>query len=792
MKKNPTLVVVLIIIAITAVVFGGFFVYKYSATKTQPVVQNNLNILEVQYREKITVPDIGNDNELKNYQMFIKLDTMSLIQEHSLSFDCSNIYFTDIQGTKIPFWLADGQCYSKDSIFWLNIPSIAPHESKTIYVYYGNKNIASSSSYDKVFPAQNTQGLVAGYFLGPLIMGKDFSGYGRNGNEDFFSGQYQEYMMDAPTFNHWGCGGEYDYRACDQSDFNSVNFTAPSPAGADFSQGTMEMWVNPYVVVSDNYQRIISDSNNSMELGIKPDGGLYFYPSQAGGENYNLVKNALSDGTWKHIVVTWDFAKKESTFYINGKKRANDIENVPAHWTQKTKIGDKWKIGEFAFAGELSGLRIYSKVLGEQDVANAYISDSQSAIGPQIVLGKEEVVSKAGKMPSPFDNNGDIEKLTITDKINLTRHYSVPTEGDGINSDSQMLSESGKYSGFTYNSNHVYLVSKNGDMQNENVIFGVPSHLDAYSGTPISVKGSFLLAYIGLKISDPALIKNLYVELGSGGAGWLNSMAENTNGNFIDSFIPTAYACGVGSYVPIGNSELDFVKAQSGIYWYALKTPILASNADTLQISYIPNGKEGFLSIGLADMLFQDESQNFVRINQGSGQSDNYYAYLAPEENGKIEFKQDGQNKNLLLLFENQGHDAFKIDQDSLNYIRTVYRETIKNINIRDSGGNILYSIPMEDIKNNILGKTIEPTSEISMSVPLNSLSDNASYWITLEYDKSNPAISADQNQRKIIHWTLGDNPYFYPLPAKNWSDGTLYELDINGAGKMSFIAPAT
>ena len=792
-KKKSIWVWALIVMGLF--VLAGFAYYEiYKSPQTgNSISQQNANALKVQYREKITLPNINNNDKLVNYQAFIKLDTLSLIQDHKLSLDCSNIYFKDAEGTKIPFWLADGQCYNKNSIFWLSIPSIAPNESKVLYVYYGNESISSTSNFNQVFP-QNNQGFVAGYFLGPLVMGKDFSGHGNNGNEKIFSSNYQYWQNNGgPTFNHWGCGsgGDANYdayqRSCDQSDFNSVNFPAPAPKGVDLSQGTIEMWINPYVVASENYQKIISDSNNSIELGIQPNGNLYFYPSQAVGKNYNSIGNALTAGSWTHLVVTWNFATKKTTFYINGKERTNDIENTPALWTQKTQIGDQWKIGGFAFAGELSGLRIYSKVLSDQEIANHYIDNNQAAVGPQITLGGEELVSKTGKLLNPFENNADVGKIPTTNNISLAPHYSDPKEGDGVNEDSG-YNATGKYGGFLYNNIPVYLVSKNDDKPN--IIFGVPSHFDAYSGTPMSIKGSFLLTHVGLKINDPSLIKNLYVELGSG--GWYGNMSyNNKRGSLFDLLIPTAYACGGGGYASIGKSDLNFVETQAGIYWYVLKTPILAFNANELQVSYIPNGKEGFLSVGVSDMIFQDENQNFVRIAP-TNQSSSYNAYLAPEENGKIEFKQDGQNKNLLLLFENQGKDAFTIDNDSINSIQTIYGQTIQNINIRDSVGSVVNSISMQDIKNNILGKTIQPGAQASMLITLNNLSNNASYWITLQYigNASYTGTLVDQNQKKAIHWTIGNDQYFYPFTSTQWADGTLYKLDINGVGIMNFTRP--
>lgn len=786
MKNN---VIRLLFVVVLVVLVGvGIFLYKqyFGKKVVEPVSQGNSNLLNVQYRKKIILPDFGNGKELVNHQVFIKIDTMSLIQGNKLSFDCSNLYFTDFQGKKIPFWIEDSQCYSQDSIFWIKIPNLTPHEEKVIYVYYGNKSITSLSNYDAVFPQQNTEGLVAGYFLGPLVMGKDFSGHGNNGiKSPFFSTGFPalDDWGPAPTFNHWGCEDSW----CESYNYKP-NFTASTSKSVNYSEGTIEMWVNPYVVASENYQKIISDSNGSIELGIQPDGDLYFYPSESGGKNYNLIKNALTKEKWTHIVVTWNFKTKKTTFYINGKKRINDVENVSTFWIQEARVGDLWNIGGFAFAGELSGLRIYSKAMSEQEVTDAYINHNQAAIGPQLVLGEEELMSKSGSLSSPLYNSAKIEQIPTSDKIILTRHYSSPLEGDGIYGDSQERDNEG-YKGFLYENTPVYLISKNDNK--ESVIFGVPSHIDAYSGTLIKTNDTLLLTHIGFKINDPTLIKNLYVQLGSGGVS--DEMSYNSsNKNPLGFLIPVASACGGTNYTEIGGSELNFVEAQLGVYWYALKTPILTLNANTLQVSYVPNEKEGLLSIGLEDMIFQDENQKFVKVAQKASLSNRYYAYLAPEENGKIEFKQDSQSKKLVLLFENQGKDTFKIDEDSINSIESVFYSKILKINIRDNQGKILFSLSMQNIRDNILGKTINPMSNVSLPLPIDNLSNNTSYWITLEYKISRTDIPINQNRRKVIHWTLGNDAYYYPYLSKQWiGDSILSRLDIDSAGTMTFARPA-
>src|SRR5438105_924322 len=102
-KRKPIWIWIFIVIGVLALAGFAYYVIHKSSQIGNSVSQSNPDALKVQYREKITLPNIGNNDQLTNYQAFIKLDTLSLVQEHKLSLDCSNIYFTDLQGTRIPF-----------------------------------------------------------------------------------------------------------------------------------------------------------------------------------------------------------------------------------------------------------------------------------------------------------------------------------------------------------------------------------------------------------------------------------------------------------------------------------------------------------------------------------------------------------------------------------------------------------------------------------------------------------------------------------------------------------------
>jgi len=438
---------------------------------------------------------------------------------------------------------------------------------------------------------------------------------------------------------------------------------------------------------------------------------------------------------------------------------------------------------------------------------------------PKILLGDEEKVYQEGNSINPFGGNFAIEEIPKSDKISLSTYYATPLDGVDESGGPDPYGyrwEKNKYNVYLYQDNPVYLLSKNdiagSRYLEENVVFGYPSHFDAYAGTPISISDLFLLTYIGFKISDPSLVKDLRIELSnSAGSGELGMGKE---GKLSDFILPTAYACGGGSYHLVGESKLEYVKESAGVHWFALKTPILTDNVNTMQVSYIPNKKEGLISFELSDMIFQDKTGNLMRPQfkkeeydfcseyrpQSKEKADcyadkmyrsAYRAYLAPEEKGNIAFKQDGQNKKILMSLGNNGKDTFVIDKNSINSIQAIFDrdEPIDKINIRSKEGGILYTFSMEDIKKQVVGKTVEPASAIPVPLNLNDLKNDASYWVTLgRYKIDNYVFSVDSGQRKIIHWTFGDNSYSYAPIA--WDDRVLYELYIDDQGVMALEKP--
>jgi len=802
--------------------------------------EESINLGTNLYRRKISF-NLNNKDTLKNFQIALDIDTFSLIREGKLSLDCGNIRFIDSDGkTEIPYWM-EGECgspYAKTR-FWLRIPEIPANSEKSIYFYYGNENKRSTSNFDEVFKTNNN--LIAWYFFN-----ESFEPYKYYGNNIFifwelenrtpvtdlslnknkgyivnigtFSDSYNYYIRPEAVgpqceedvyysrgndnrcylyLNNWGSEAGW-------TDIKDSYFEIPSK-GLNFNpfEGSIEMWVKPDNVKSGKYQRLLVDTNFEIELGIDPDGNLYFYPSRASKYNYNMVFNPFKNKKWNHIIVTWNLANKEVKFYINGEKKKNDIENVPIYWSKTAKIGNL-QIGgtnlniESVFVGSIDGIRIYNKALSEEEIKLAYRYNNVTYRYPIISFGKEEIVYKSKTIDDTYILSS-IEKISVTNKIKIDNTcYAAPLFKD----DFYKYPADGVYLHPLINEK-IFLISKYGDFF-EKPIFGLPNHYFYHAGTGVEFEDSFLLLYVGLEINNPKLIRYLRIEFRD-----YTVYPWTKLDNYFVKLTPIAYACGPRyDYGKITESGLSFIGQIGKIYWYKLKEPIYVNkNAQLMQIYYEPAGEEGLFYLKLVDMVFVDKNRKLVRpsfspyvykenVDGGEGREfcpyiyDRYLAYFANEEKGSINFEQGFRPQTfntIFIVFRNKGRDPITIDEQSIRYIQNQsLKWVVKDIRIIDSKGNVISKISMDEIKNKILGKKLNTSFSIEIPlISIDNLDRNSYYYIVIGVGEESK-LEKPIDQNKIIHWVWGDDYYYYPK-YRVGDNLYLYRLYVDDKGFVKF-----
>ncbi len=102
------------------------------------------------YRRPVSVSN-ATGSTLTDFQVKIVVDTNALISGGKLKSDCSDVRFTDSDGTTyIPYWIEPNTCGTTQTVFWVRVPSV-PAGGKTIYMYYGNPSATSESNGFAVF-----------------------------------------------------------------------------------------------------------------------------------------------------------------------------------------------------------------------------------------------------------------------------------------------------------------------------------------------------------------------------------------------------------------------------------------------------------------------------------------------------------------------------------------------------------------------------------------------------------------------------------------------------------------
>ncbi|RSN76701.1 MAG: hypothetical protein DSO07_01915 [Thermoproteota archaeon] len=132
---------------------GDWFIHRYAVKAGEGISEGTIDawLNPWQYRRSIIIDNTQNNNDLKDYQVKITVDTRSLISPFPLfsaekmKSDCSDIRFTDSDGvTLLSYWIESG-INTPNTIIWVKVPSIPAGSKKTIYMYYGNPNATSLS-----------------------------------------------------------------------------------------------------------------------------------------------------------------------------------------------------------------------------------------------------------------------------------------------------------------------------------------------------------------------------------------------------------------------------------------------------------------------------------------------------------------------------------------------------------------------------------------------------------------------------------------------------------------------
>ncbi len=242
----------------------------------------------------------------------------------------------------------------------------------------------------------------------------DFSGTG-NIISSFTGSAYTNlgYMGGARVLD-----GSNDY--LDTVDTTSLNYTK--------AFGTISMWVKPDRLDVTNQILSCFEQGGGWKsiLGLQNDGDLYFYPSND-ANNYNLITTPLTVNEWTHVLVTWDYNKRNAYFYINGINQTLTIENIPTNWLTNLSNIDNLRIGFGSglayLKGTVDNYRLYNTSLNSTQILELYSKEAGTYDEKGNNLGI--VMNDVDRTAGIFNDDGALEFDGHQDYINFSNDPSM-------------------------------------------------------------------------------------------------------------------------------------------------------------------------------------------------------------------------------------------------------------------------------------------------------------------------------------------------------------------------------
>lgn len=721
------------------------------------------------YRRKIVLKTTGSPSSLKNFPICFDLDTQQWIEEAKLSMISENLYFTDQDGiTPLPFHIAHG--YGNEATrIWLIIPELpAWTNQKEIYCYYSRSSDYPGFKQIPGFPLQESY--YGWYVLDELRDKKvmDLSGNKNSAELALFSFEYtwgSHYFYEDKSYIFFN-----DYRKWWKQDTNKgVYLTVPGKNLQALSQkGAVEFWFKPYYVLEPIIQHFMTDTGQHIMIGMLPDRSIFL---QLGSRQNRIIWDTfIHQGTWYHLQLSWDFAKKQAKLYLYGKEVPIRSGLSSFSWNSPKALGDLHFGGyyvessSYGFSGFMEGFRLHKAPLSPEQANQNHKYNHFRYYFPTHTMEKEEIAqnTKEDQLSLDFATSNTIP---VNEKISINTIYAMP------------IHYSDAWSGKVYTGKEDLVnIIYNPDEYQE--VFGMSSHFYSYVGTEVSIQDSYLLEYIGLKINEPKLISDIKISF-----SWLvdhsHPMYPYRYGSlqWMDKALawlfPPANACGpFYSYKRLGEAKLKLVGIVNGVCWYKPEKPLYVNSLATImQLRYLPSKEKGALHIKMEELIFLDSAKQFhraklhrskpellfeyERIDEESYHHFNseYIAHQYPMEKGSVELMISEQNE-LALVLRNTGTDQIVFDYFSQYYFE---KNVFTHLLVLGQENQILKKVLIRDFSTHPI-----PVGHY-LFVPLlfeDELNRSDVFKVKLlREERVNHWITEDQ-QTKIISWALDNKPF--------------------------------
>ena len=240
------------------------------------------------FRKPITVNN-SLTSALTDYQVYLQIETNSLISAGKMNSDCSDIRFTYYNSTTqaetvISHWLESG-CNTGSTSIWVKVPSIPASGNSTIYMYYGNPSATGVSNGTNTF------------ILWDNFDDGSISDWTQGGTPDVTGTQY----VSSPYSVYCGVG-----------EYISKSFTAQTNFVVEY-QGRYTSSGDAY-----DYSLLMSDATTAVELAFWLDWLKWLNSGSAWNNVYDTSVN-----TWYKIKLVVNTTSDTYDIYVNGILRVS-------------------------------------------------------------------------------------------------------------------------------------------------------------------------------------------------------------------------------------------------------------------------------------------------------------------------------------------------------------------------------------------------------------------------------------------------------------------------------------
>jgi len=418
-----------------------------------------------QYRQTITIDNTANSNTLTNYQILVNLDTASLISQGKMNQSCSDIRFTDSDGSLISYWIESG-CNSANTKIWVKVPQIPASATKVIYLFYGNPAATSQSSITNTFIREidGVQPVKGAWTFdeGLGTVAYDYSGNWNNGT-----------LYNSTTVCSGGdCPNWVNGKFIKALRFDGINDyvnISNSPVLNPSSTGniTVEAWIYPLSFGGGNLGRIISKETgttaNPYALELRNTSstymnGIIFCIGNGTSETCTDTgcNNIIFLNTWQHVVGRYN--RTHLSVFVNGEEKCSrTLSNYNFQQANTNLLIGNNPSNNRQFNGTIDEVRIYNKALTAGEIFDLYnnygyvtpaypgrvLIRNYTSLEPTTSMGAEVPSTAKTKRIGLSDESKNRTNILSTNKIqafnqSCSTDYQLVTEQLGIEQDYQL------------------------------------------------------------------------------------------------------------------------------------------------------------------------------------------------------------------------------------------------------------------------------------------------------------------------------------------------------------------